>query len=111
MFHPFEFWTETATGTNAGATATKAASTGTPAREHFVDQISGFTDADSLIQIKNQAGTVLWEIKIVVTTNGQGFAINIPGGVHSGTGGQSISGVIASSTAACRVNISGHTVP
>lgn len=108
MLHPFEAWTETATGTNAGATATRAAA---PGREHFVDQISGFTDTDSLIQIKNQAGTVLWEIKIVVTTNGQGFAINIPGGVHSGIAGQTISATIASSTTACRVNISGHSVP
>ena len=108
MFHPFEFWTETATGTNAGATATKAAAAG---REHFVDQISGFTDADSLIQIINEATTVLWEIKIVVASNGQGFAINIPGGVHSGIAGQTLAGKIVSSTAACRVNISGHTVP
>jgi hypothetical protein len=102
-------WNETQAGTNAGATATHAAVTG---RLHAATHISGYSDADSIITIHDGDGTAttLWATKLMVATNGQGFAINLPNGVK-GTSGNAISAKIASSTAACQINIIGTTIP
>jgi len=99
----------TTAGTNAGATATQAAATG---KIHIVRHISGHTDADSIIQVLGGAAgaTVIFETKIDVSLNGFGFAISIPDGIV-GVPGVAVSGVIATSTADCQVNISGYSVP
>tara|TARA_R110000751_G_scaffold74548_1_gene150526 strand:- start:604 stop:921 length:318 start_codon:yes stop_codon:yes gene_type:complete len=96
-----DVFSATAAGTNAGATATQALSVGIA---YVALNISGHTDADSVITIESPAATILWEGAVDVSVDGIGFDFNprIPaprGGV--------IIGKIASSTADCQVTISG----
>lgn len=102
-------WDENADGTTAGASATHAAATGTC---HRITHISGHTDADSFIRIydNNTSGAILWEVLLDVSLNGNSFAINIPHGVRA-TPGNAIVGRVETSTADCRVNISGDSIP
>ncbi len=102
-------WNETKAGTNAGAIATHDSVTGTL---HRVTHISGHTDKDAFITIRDgdETGTVLWEIWIDVSVNGNSFAINIPNGVY-GTPGTDITGYISDSTTNCQINISGTSLP
>ena len=96
----------TASGTTS-ATATQAAATN---RRHVCTHISGYTDADSLVQILDGDDTVLWETKIEQDLTGQGFQIGIPDGIEA-PAGKAIKGKVATGSAACRVNISGYTKP
>ena len=95
----------TAAGTDSGATASRAADS---AREFVVTNISGHTDADSIIQITD-GSTVLWESKIGVSAEGFSFCFDV-GGVPVGKN-KAATGIVASSTADCQVNISGYSVP
>lgn len=95
----------TDTGVAAGAEAVQAA---VEDRYLVVRHISGYTDADSLIQILDEDDTVLWETRVEQDVTGEGFAINIPDGVQAPIS-KGIKGKVVTSTAACRVNISGYT--
>jgi len=103
-----QHWSETAAGTDAGATATHAALSG---HTHVVTSISGHTDGDTLIQILAGAAgaTVVWESKIDVSV--EGFSFNFPGLNVMGTTSIAVAGKIDDATAAdCQVNISGYTI-
>ena len=99
-----DHWSETTAGTDSGAAATKAAESGS---QHFVTGISGHTDADSLITIKD-GSTVIWEIKIDVSVAGLDF--HCAGLVLPITPGAAASGNIAASSADCQVAIWGITI-
>lgn len=100
-------WNETAAGTDSGATATHAAAAG---KMHFAEHISGHSDADSIIQIIEDGSTVLWETKLVTAQNGNGFAVNVPRGIHAQPG-LSIAGKVVSSSSDCQVNLAGFSIP
>tara|TARA_Y100000401_G_C8317735_1_gene223499 strand:+ start:374 stop:727 length:354 start_codon:yes stop_codon:yes gene_type:complete len=109
-------FSETAVGTDSGASATHAAeavadtgssSSVTVNRTHVVTSISGHTDADSIITIESPASTVVWQSKIDVSVEGTSF--NFPGIAVEGVPGAAILGKIASSSSDCQVNISGTT--
>lgn len=97
-------WSATGAGTDAGATATKAAITGS---QHFVSSISGHIDADSIITIKS-ASTIIWQSKIDLSAEGFSFSFNVNN--VASTPGEAVTGNIASSSADCQVNISGFTI-
>lgn len=97
---------ETAAGTAAGATATKAAA---PGKIHKITHISGHTDLDSILRIEDEDTNILWQMKIEQDITGEGFSIEIPDGVKAPQG-KAISGIIASSSADCQINISGFSV-
>lgn len=99
------FWSETAAGTDSGATATHAA-VGT--NTHIVTSISGHVDADSIITIESPASTILWQSKIDVSV--EGFTFNFSGLSVVGAGSGAILGKLSASSADCQVNISGHTI-
>ena len=107
-------FSETAAGTDSGATATHAAaagSNGSPDRTHIVTALSGHVDADSIVQILGgSAGTtVVFESKVDISVEGLKFHF---GGLNVvGTPGAAVAGKIAGSSADCQVNISGYSVP
>ena len=76
-------------------------------RQHFVTSVSGHTDADSIITIKDGT-TVVWESKIDVSAEGFSFSFNIP--CIPATPGAVAVGTIASSSADCQVNLTGYTI-
>lgn len=97
-------WSEAEAGTDSGATATHAAETD---RQHFVTRISGHTDIDALLQIKD-GDTVIWETYIDVSVN-PAFMFDVsPLPVTPGT---ACSGVLAASTADCYVTLQGFSMP
>ena len=101
-------WEASQAGTTAGATATKAALSAT--RAFMVTWISGYTDIDSLITIL--AGSTVkdrWNLDISI--NGPSFHIAFPKPGLPIAPGETVSGVIASSTAACFVSIGGTVDP
>ena len=109
-------WSETAVGTDSGATATHAAQAITATapnasitvnRTHIVTGISGHVDADSIVTIESPASTVLWQSKIDISV--EGFSFNFPNLTVVGGQGEAILGKIASSSADCQVNLQGIT--
>jgi len=98
------FWSETAVGTDSGATATHAA---VSSNTHVVTCISGHVDADSLLQILDGT-TVVWESKIDVSV--EGFSFHFSGLSVPATRSALIAGKIAASSADCQVTICGHTI-
>ena len=74
MYLGQQVWSETAAGTDSGAIATHSAIT---SRQHFVTSVSGHTDADSIIKIKDGT-TVVWVAKIDVSAEGFSFSFAIP---------------------------------
>ena len=101
-------WDEKTDGTSSGATASHAGETGV---DHRVTHISGHTDTDSFVTIRDvdASGAVLWQVWLDVSLNGNTFAVNIPNGVH-GVSGNAIVGRVETSTSDCRVQISGSSV-
>jgi len=105
-----EQWSETALGTNSGATAEH---TEVATRQHVVTHISGHTDADATLQLKeisadNNTTNVLAEWKKDASIEGWQFApIN---GVWIATAGYSVAVVISASTSDCQVNMTGFTL-
>ena len=86
-------WSETAVGTDSGASATHAA--------------QAVTDSDSIVTIESPASTVLWQSKIDISVEGLSF--NFPDLTVVGGQGEAILGKIASSSADCQVNLQGIT--
>ncbi len=103
MLDPNGVWIEGAAGTNLGATATHAAAAN---RTHFVTELSGHTDLDSLVQILDGT-TVVWESYVDVSA-GRAFSFSVHVPITAGT---ACSGKIDASTADCYVNLGGYTVP
>jgi|TARA_R110001583_G_scaffold43085_5_gene136996 hypothetical protein len=99
------FWSETAAGTDSGATATHAANN---TNTYVVTSISGHVDADAIITIESPASSILWQSKIDVSV--EGFSFNFSGLSVVGAGSGAILGKISASSADCQVNISGHTI-
>jgi len=99
-----EPWDETAAGTGAGATATHAAVAGST---HVITSVSGHTDADATLQIKDDTA-VVWEGKIDISIEGTQL-FPVPPKI-SATAGNAVSAVISASTADCQVNVSGYTL-
>jgi len=104
-------WSETAAGTNAGATATHAVENDADGVNlnvtHIVTHVSGHVDEDATLQLKD-GSTVLAEWKIDFSSEGSQFhPIN---GVWVGTPGNTVSAVIANSNADCQVNIAGFSI-
>ena len=106
---PLNTWNETQAGTDSGATAEHDAD---PGRTHVVRHISGHTDADALIQILggSDGATVVWQTKIDVSANGEGFVINLADGII-GEQGIKVGGKVDTSTADCQINIAGYSFP
>ena len=107
-------FSETAAGTDSGATATHAAaagSNGSPDRMHIVTAFSGWVDEDSIVQILGgSAGTtVVFESKIDFSVEGHSF--HFAGLNVVGTPGAAVAGKIAGSSSDCQVNISGYSRP
>jgi hypothetical protein len=106
MYDTTSRWSVTAAGTDSGATATQAA--GGANTQHFVTTISGHTDADSIITIKDGT-TIVWQTKVDVSVEGISFSFNgfcIPISPNA-----TANGVIATSSSDCQVNIDGYTRP
>ena len=104
MYLGQQVWSETTAGTDSGAIATKSAISN---RQHFVTSVSGHTDADSIITIKDGT-TIVWESKIDVSVEGFSFSFTIP--CIPATPGAVAVGTIASSSADCQVNLTGYTI-
>jgi len=103
-------WTVVAVGTNAGASATKAAVTG---KRHVVTAIMGFGDKDGTVSIESPAATLLaeWIWDISAET---GAAITYPKWAYGGLAvcgakGGAIVGKLSASTANCSITICGYT--
>ena len=96
-------WAESsASGGSSGATVTHAAEAG---RQFFVTSISGHTDGDSTVQIK-EGTTVVWESKVDVSVEGFSFSFNVEGvPIAPGT---LTTGSVSAGTS--RINITGFTV-
>ena len=95
---------EVAAGTNSGATATKAATTGA---RHFITQICGHTDKDSLIQVLD-GSTVKEEFAIDVDVDGKSIDHSFNPAIE-GTLSGAVSAKIASSTTDCFVSVKGYS--
>jgi hypothetical protein len=104
MYLGQQVWSETTAGAGSGAIATHAAIT---SRQHFVTSISGHTDTDSIITIKD-GSTIVWETKIDVSAEGFSFSFAIP--CLPITPGANAVGTIASSTSDAQVNLTGYTI-
>ena len=104
MYLGQQVWSETTAGTDSGAVATHTAIT---SRQHFVTSISGHTDADSIITIKDGT-TIVWETKIDVSAEGFSFSFAIP--CLPITPGANAVGTIASSSADAQANLTGYTI-
>ena len=98
-------WSATAAGTNAGATATKSAITGSTI---VVTHVSGHTDTDATLQLKD-GSTVLAEWKIDISL--EGFQFMPQNGVWPCTPGSDVTAVISASTSDCQVNMAGFAIP
>lgn len=94
--------------TQAGVGSAEAVQTAVEDRYLVVTHISGFTDVDSKVQILDEDDNILWETNIEQDITGEGFVINIPDGVQAPIS-KDIKGKVVTGSAACRVNISGHT--
>ena len=99
------FWSETAVGTDSGATATHALNNN---NTFVVTSISGHCDADAIITIESPASTVLWQSKVDVSV--EGFSFNFSGLSVVGVSAQAILGKISASSADCQVNFCGTTI-
>jgi hypothetical protein len=97
-------WSETAAGTDSGATATHAAESGVV---HVITHVSGHGDSDATIQLKD-GSTVLAEWKIDVSVEGWQFMPQ--NGIWVGTNGNAVSAAISASSADCQVNIAGFSI-
>jgi hypothetical protein len=104
MYLGQQVWSETTAGTNSGAVATHSAITD---RQHFVTSISGHTDTDSIITIKDGT-TIVWETKIDVSVEGTSFSFTTP--CIPITPGANAVGTIASSSSDSQVNLTGYTI-
>jgi len=94
----------TAAGTNAGASATKAAITG---HTYVVTAFSGHTDTGSILQILDGT-TVVWQSAINVTVEGLSFhfsGLNVVCTLSAAAVGK-----IVTSTTSCQANICGYIV-
>src|SRR3990167_5020106 len=98
-------WSVTAAGTNAGASATRAAPGAGKAL--FVTHISGHTDTDSLITL-SVAGDAVFESNIDISV--QGFSFSFPVGVIPVTANTAAVANVATSTTDCQINMSGFTI-
>jgi hypothetical protein len=97
-------WSATAAGTGSGATATKTGVTGV---YWVVTHVSGHTDTDSTLQLKDGA-TVLAEWRIDISL--EGFQFKIPEGLWVASNGADVTAVLAASTSDCQVNIAGFGI-
>lgn len=97
-------WSATTAGTDAGATATKAAQSN---GYHVVTHVSGHTDADATLQLKD-GSTVLAEWKIDVSV--EGFQFNVATGVWICSRNSAVTAVISASSADCQANVAGFTI-
>ena len=104
MYLGQQVWSETTAGTDSGAVATHSAISD---RQHFVTSVSGHTDADSIITIKDGT-TIVWETKIDVSVEGFSFSFNVP--CLPITPGANAVGTIAASSADSQVNLTGYTI-
>jgi len=95
-------WGEDTAGAAAGATATKAAQS---ERTYKILWATFYTDADSLLQIKD-GSTIVWEGHLDVDVQGTTLHVTFPGGLD-GTKGNAVSALIAASSADCRVTFGG----
>ena len=91
-----------ASGGSSGATTTHAAVSG---RQHFVTSVSGHTDGDSTVQIKD-GSTVVWESKVDVSVEGWSFSFNVE--AVPITPGAATSGAVSAGTS--HINLTGFTV-
>jgi archaellum component FlaF (FlaF/FlaG flagellin family) len=98
-------WHETTAGTDSGAVATHAAETSVA---HFVTQISGHTDTDSIITVKD-GSTIIWQTKIDVSVKGFDFSYDLDEMLI--TPGTAVSGTIVTSTSDAQVNLIGYSIP
>tara|TARA_R100001594_G_scaffold118652_1_gene153984 strand:+ start:70 stop:369 length:300 start_codon:yes stop_codon:yes gene_type:complete len=96
------FWSVTQSGTDSGATATKAAEGN---RFYVVTAVSGHVDADSIITVKDGTA-IVWESKIDVSVEGTSF--HFSGLSLACRMGNKAEGAIASSSADCQITISGN---
>jgi hypothetical protein len=101
-------WSETAAGTDSGATATHAAGAAGIDSTHFITGCSGHVDEDQTIQLRD-GSTVMAEFKIDFSVEGLQF--------HPWTGcipitpGNACSAVLAGSASDCQVNFNGYSMP
>jgi hypothetical protein len=98
-------WSAIGVGTNLGATATQAAVAG---KTFVIDHISGHTDKDSTLQLKD-GSTVLAEWALDISL--EGFRFYTTPGIWVATTGAAVTAVISDSTSDCAVNIAGFTLP
>lgn len=99
-FTPF---TATGTGTNAGVTLTKTATTG---KQHHLSHVSGSGDAAALVTIESPAGTVVWRKRFTAAFN---FSENFTEGFPASHGTDVVL-KISASTANCEANMLGFTI-
>ena len=102
--NPSGRFSATKAGTDSGATATQAADA---AQTYVVTNISGHTDADSIITIESPLGAVIWQTKVDVSIEGTNFNFNTTQPIAINTAAV---GDIASSSADCQVTISGDII-
>lgn len=105
-----EAWYVTTAGTNSGATATKAAVTGS---RHVITGIYGFGDVDCVVTLTD-GGTVIYEQKWDISNESHDTSLTWPKWNVSGMeivcgSGAAVTGVISASTADCRITITGYT--
>tara|TARA_R110002051_G_scaffold324339_1_gene421168 strand:- start:1217 stop:1522 length:306 start_codon:yes stop_codon:yes gene_type:complete len=98
------YFSATAAGTDAGATATRSADA---TQAYVVCNISGHTDLDGVVTIESPAATILWETKIDVSVDGTSFDFNPKISTDRNV---AVLGKIAGSTADCQVTISGEVI-
>ena len=91
----------TATGTNAGATATVSGVAGV---RYFVTHVSGVSDAATALQILD-GSTVKWQINVQANV---AFTVALPDPIVC-TYGNSCAGKIVASTVSCAVNVAGFS--
>ena len=107
FIHPASLahWSETDLGTDSGAAAVRAAP---GAGKHlFVTHISGHTDTDSIITIKDGT-TVVFESSIDISVQGFSFCFNV--GCIPITANTLAEAAVVTSTFDCQVNMSGFTI-
>ena len=96
-------WSETAGGTDSGATTTH---TGEADVTFFITHVSAHSDADATLQLKD-GSTVLAEWALnqyrnsLYSTNGEWFS----------TPGEDVTLALSASTADCHVNMTGYSIP
>ena len=96
-------YSDTAAGTTAGATATLPTNEG---HAWIVESFSGYSDADSVIEIRDEDDNVLWKNRILL--GGEAFAnFSVCPAVRCAAA-KGLKGVIVTSTDECQVNIGAH---